>query len=150
MFELDYIVEKAGWAVAKASYEGVDIEMSVSYLHDSLKELAETTLQMVNGGNSAKVVFMDEPGEHQIIFKKQNAEEIQFTIRWYDGYESEGTYPSEKYKTILEGTCTLSRLKHQVTNILWNILESLGEDRYLELWGEHEFPKDLYKKLNTA
>ena len=53
-------------------------------------------------------------------------------------------------KLIIEGICSIHRLKHQVTNILWNIFKNIGEKKYLELWVEHKFPTKLYKELNNA
>jgi hypothetical protein len=150
VLEIEYEVQEAGWALAKVRNDNAEVEMTTSYLHDSLKELAEVALYFVKGGNAAKVVFMDEPGEHQIWLERINDKELKYTVVWYDDWESWEMYPSDKYKTLLKGICTDKRLKHQVTNILWGIYENLGEDKYLELWGEHKFPTELYQELNAA
>ena len=150
MLEIGYEVQKAGWALAKAKDDNVVVEMTTSYLHDTLKELAEVALYFAKGGKTAKVVFMDEPGEHQIWLERINDKDLKYTIVWYDDWESWGMHPSDEYKVLLEGICTDSRLKHQVTNILWNISENIGEEKYLELWGEHKFPTEIYKELNAA
>ena len=150
MLELEYRVENAGWALASIRYEERTVEMTVSYLHDTLRDLAESTLHIIKGGYAARIVFIDEPGEHQIRIKRVNDEELEFSVLWFDDWESWGMYPSDKYQIMLEGICTVSRLKHQVTKILCNIYEKIGEEKYLELWGEHEFPTDLYKELDAA
>jgi hypothetical protein len=150
VLEIDYRVERAGWALAKISDGEETIEMAASYLHDTLKELAESTLQIINGTKNARVVFMDEPGEYQFKLERSSNEDIKFCVYWFDDWESWGMHPSDKFKEVLSGICTIKRLKQQVTNVLWNIQKNMGEEKYKELWCKHEFPSELYKKLNAA
>ena len=60
----DYKLDGAGWATATLSCDEQRIEMTVSYLHDSLKDMASAVLAILNGAVEVKVIFMDEPGEH--------------------------------------------------------------------------------------
>jgi hypothetical protein len=150
VFSLEYKIEGGGWAYARITNHSKSISLRTSYLNDTLKELAEAALCLAGQGTSAKVVFMDEPGEHQVFFEKDHNHEINYAVRWFDDWESRGMHPSDQFETLLKGTCSISRMKHQVTNVLWDLYTNLGEVKYLELWGEHPFPTELYKQLEKA
>ena len=84
MLDLNYNLLGAGWAHATISNEKKSLVATVSYLHDALGHLAESTLYMINGGVEAHVVFMDEPGEHQLIFSMIDSFEFQYEVLWYE------------------------------------------------------------------
>lgn len=150
MLKLEYEVQEHGWALAKISNEYKSVLATVSYLHDTLAELTESTLCLVRGSTEAKVVFMDEPGEYQLKLKKIDALKIEYKVLWFDDWESWGMHPSDKFEEVLSGICTVKRLKQQVTTVLWKIYKDLGEEKYKQLWCEHDFPTELYQKLNAA
>ncbi len=150
MFSLEYKIEDGGWAYARISNDSESISLRTSYLHDTLKELAEAALCLAGNGKSAKVVFMDEPGEHQVLFEKDHNHEVNYAVRWFDDWESWDMLPSDQFEPLLKGTCSISRMKRQVTGVLCDLYTNLGEAKYLELWGEHPFPTELYRQLDKA
>jgi len=150
MISIRYTVQGAGWAVATISNGHETVEAEVSYLHDTLHELSDSTLQLINGSSEARVVFMDEPGEYQLRLNKVSQCEILYSVLWFDDWESWAKHPSDSFRDVLNGTCTIDSLQHQVATVLREILETLGDRRYEELWCEHEFPIELYYKLVAA
>ena len=69
MLQLNYILEDAGWAILEISKGEELLKLNISYLHDSLKNLAESAIELETK-NEKTVIFMDEPGEHWLILKK--------------------------------------------------------------------------------
>lgn len=46
MLSLNYILKNAGWAVLEISNEEETLSIDISYLHDSLKNLAESAIDL--------------------------------------------------------------------------------------------------------
>lgn len=142
--EIEYKVENAGWALVKISEGYKKIVLSPSYLHDSLKDLAESALQLQTK-NEKKVVFMDEPGEHWLVLKKSNENTIDYEVRWYEDWASKNFVAEDDYIIVLSGTTTLTKYINQVRKILINIYEELGPELYKEKWIMHDFPMYEYE-----
>lgn len=144
-----YILHDAGWATAIISCDNQSIEMSVSSLHDTLKDLASAAITIFNGENEAAVIFLDEPGEHQLLINRlENKSELFLEIRWYDDWQSWGLGTSD-YKVVLSCTTEPTHLCGQVISVLEDIFEEYGEAGYKEQWGEHEFPIEQLRKLQA-
>jgi hypothetical protein len=111
MFSIEYELEDGGWAYAKISNGEKNITIRITYLRDTLKNLAQAALQLTEGAETAKVMFMDEPGEHQILFLKKENENINYRLLWFEDWESWDMSPSDSYKLVLEGQSTISCIK---------------------------------------
>ena len=146
---ISYIVEDAGWAEIIISDGDEKIVHDVSYLHDSLRDLAELAIDMRSGASTAKAIFMDEPGELQLIVSKDQ-NQIDFEARWFKDWESWGLASSSNYEVLLKVQTTVERVISQVTKVLTEIHESIGPQKYKEMWVEHEFPMEQYRKLSNA
>lgn len=144
--EIDYKLENAGWAIVKISEGYREVVLSPSYLHDSLKNLAESALQLKTK-NEQTVIFMDEPGEHWLVLKKRNNNEIEYQLRWYDHWASKNIVAEDDYKIVLMGTTTLPKYINQVRKNLIHIYEEFGPDRYKEKCIMHDFPMYEYELL---
>lgn len=146
---ISYIVEDAGWAEIIISDGDEKIVHDVSYLHDSLRDLAELAIDMRSGASIAKAIFMDEPGELQLIVSKDQ-NQIDFEARWFKDWESWGLSSSSNYEVLLKGQTTVECVISQVTKVLTEIHESIGPQKYKKIWVEHEFPMEQYRKLSNA
>lgn len=146
---IEYVVEKAGWAQARITNGDSEAIITVSYLHDSLLELAQLALSLKKGAPEAKVLFMDEPGEHQFIVSTDGAE-AKYEVRWYSDWESWGFRNKNEFHLVLEGATSVQRIVQQVAQVLWRIKEDLGAEKYKELWVEHEFPEQEFRELANA
>lgn len=118
---------------------GQSVSMTVSYLHDSLHELATAVLRLQAGEPEAKVIFMDEPGEHHLILKRVG-ENVDLEVIWFDDWASWKITPDTEPRSVLAATVPLTEFHHAVTNILAGLLESFGLEGYKKKWIEHEFP----------
>jgi hypothetical protein len=145
-FKFEYKLHDAGWAEAIVWNENESVKMAVSYLHDSLCNLVDAAKSLIFGADSVSVIFMDEPGEHQLIFQSKD-KSVGFEVRWFDDWASWNMYPKDKYKVVLSGTTTLNRVTGEILDALNKIHETFGLKKYKELWVEHDFPINEYNQL---
>jgi len=142
---LNYRVLDAGWAKVEISCDEAHIELTASYLHDSLRDLASAALALVNGAREVTVIFMDEPGEHHVVFRRADGENVDLDILWYSDYKSWGI-GSGPAETRLSCHTRLAHVRGQVFSALKEILAEDGIDGYREKW-EYEFPLKEYEAL---
>jgi hypothetical protein len=145
-FRLTYGLEGAGWATVRIEADSGFVDVTVSYLHDSLRELAEAAKALSAGAESGRVVFMDEPGEVQ-LFLTRTGKEVCFEARWFDDWSSWGMHFSNEFKVILSGRTTVHRFVGEVSKELQKLLHEHGEDGYKAKWIEAEFPRQLHEEL---
>ena len=147
--KIRYALEDGGWATAEV-YAGDDtVEMGVSYLRNSLKELVQAAIDLRNSNASASVIFMDEPGEHHLLFKKDINETVSVEIRWYEDWASQGILPKDQYTSVLTTKTTVEDVQKEIINLLEAILDKYGLKTYKEKWIEHEFPIAEYQYLKA-
>ena len=146
MLHLNYLLQNAGWAILEISNGDKLVKLNVSYLHDSLKSLADSAYDLKNK-TEKKVIFMDEPGEHWLILRKKENNEIEYQLRWYKEWASFNFINEDKFETILTGSTTLAKFTNQVIRNLKEIYEEFGLKEYKEKWKNNEFPFTEYQKL---
>ncbi len=148
MFGIEYKLEEHGWAVVMITDGVVSYDSPVSYLHDSLRDLAQLAIDLKNGMSKTKAVFMDEPGELQLVVSVK--EDVAFyEARWFNDWYSWNISSKHDYKVVLSGECSPSRIVQQVSSMLWNIHQNIGPKKYKKLWVEHEFPLKQFKELSN-
>jgi len=146
MIHLTYRVASAGWATVFID-NGIDQDcFSVSYLHDSLKELARSALQIREKAQQT-VVFMDEPGEAQLRLRRGPGNTLIYEVRWYDDFASWGLMHEDDHEVLMRGETTVPSYINQVRNLLIEIYDTLGPDRYQAKWIQHRFPMEEFEVL---
>jgi hypothetical protein len=146
----DYRIDGAGWATATLGDDNHQVAMTVSYLHNSLAQLAESVQALQAGQAEATVIFMDEPGEHHVVLRKVGGDAVSVQVRWFNDWASLKMYPADRYKVAFDGSSTLSEIRELVVAALARILAEYGVEGYREKWVEHEFPLDAYQMLLRA
>jgi hypothetical protein len=146
MFAISYILKGTGWADAVISDRDGCVNMTVSYLHDSLGELTEATSELLEGGTSASVTFMDEPGEHQLHLSQEGGV-VAYEVRWYSDWASWDLHPQDEFEVRLRGTCPLKHFTTAVLALLRELLAQHGPAGYKSKWVEHEFPHQGFERL---
>jgi hypothetical protein len=124
-------------------------DVTVSYLHDSLRELAEAARALLRGADQGRIVFMGEPGEAQLLFRRRG-DALSYEVRWFDDWNSWGMHPSENFKVILSGTTTVRRFIGEVRGQMEALIQEHGLEGYRKRWVEHEFPMDLLTELRAG
>jgi hypothetical protein len=148
-FGIEYKLEEHGWATVVLTDGSNTYDSPVSYLHDSLGELAQMAIDLKNGIPEVKVVFMDEPGELQLVV--QVKEDIAYyEARWFNDWASWNMHPESEYKVVLSGESSPARIVQQISTVLWNIHKNIGPEQYKERWVQHEFPTTIFNQLSNA
>jgi hypothetical protein len=145
----DYVLDGAGWATATVLVSGHEVAIVVSYLHDSLGQLADAILELEAGQQEATVVFMSEPGEHHLVFRRIG-DSVAVEVRWFKDWASWGMYPPERYEIVAVGTSPFAVVREQVVAALNRVLAEHGVEGYKAKWVEHEFPVTAHERLKHA
>ncbi|WPH13278.1 hypothetical protein [Variovorax paradoxus] len=146
---IGYDLHRAGWAGVSFRAEKERLSFAVSYLHDSLGDLACMALSLHKGAVTAEAVFMDEPGE-VILMTTGTKDVLQFELREYRDWASWGMMALEDHKVVARGEIARDALVRNIHAILERIYLEVGLARYRELWVEHEFPLQDYERLSIA
>jgi hypothetical protein len=146
---IGYMLSGTGWATLSFRAAAGPMAFAVSYLHDSLGDLARMGLELVNGANSATAVFMDEPGEIHLVVTG-DADAMAFELRRYRDWASWGNTAEDDYELVDQGTVPRVELARNIHAILRRIYMDVGLEKYRELWVEHDFPLRTYEGLIAA
>ncbi len=119
--------------------------MTASYLHDSLWDLASAARAFRDGADSVTCVFMDEPGEHHLTFRRLSDTEAEVRIDWYSDWKSWGTTASAEPR--LRARTRPAHIAGQVLSAMRRILETHGEAGCRAQWINHDSPSDEYRPL---
>ena len=144
--KIEYNLLETGWAEFTFRNSEKSIEVSASYLHDSLLELAEATLLLCKGSKEADVTFVEEPGHHRLILKRNGQDRINLKFQWFKEWPTRKEKPDQE---VFKIDASLTELKEQVLGVLKHIEEQIGPDEYHKLWKNHEFPSKQYQRLRA-
>jgi hypothetical protein len=146
---IGYVLSGTGWATLSFRADAGPMAFAVSYLHDSLGDLARMGLDLVKGAQHASAVFMDEPGEVHLVVTGEK-DELAFELRRYRDWASWGITAMDDYEVVDRGTLQRVDLVRNIHAILERIYVELGLAKYRELWVEHDFPLRTYEGLIAA
>ena len=145
-FFIEYKFENHGWATIRLSNGKEKFESSVSYLHDSLADLAQMAIDLKNGSTTTQSLFMGEPGELLLVIKIQNNKALCEARRFRD-WASWGILPDTEFEIVLSGTTTANEIVKQVSESLTDIYDNIGIEEYKKRWIEHDFPTEKYLSI---
>jgi hypothetical protein len=144
-----YTIGEAGWANAHIECGDSVVDMTASYLHDSLRDLLSATTAIVRGAREASAIFMDEPGEHHLNLRRLGAEKIEIEVLWYSDWHSRGTGSSIP-SAVLRCETRVAHLRGQVLSAARQIIDQLGAAGYRSKWQKHDFPLQQLAELESA
>lgn len=147
-FSFQYKLCGSGWAEARIQHGQVDLTMTASYLHDSLRELAIAAKTISRGSGETRVVFMDEPGEHQLFLRREpSSSDVHYSVTWFNDWDSWGMRRIKGSRQLCDGVVSVRRFVQQVHALLWSLFSRLGESEYRAQWVEHPFPTKEMEEL---
>lgn len=145
---LKYDLHDAGWASATfTDSSGESTLMDVSYLHDTLGNLADAALKLARGSKKEVVVFMAEPGEHQLLLTQSNCS-LKYTLTWHSDWTSLNITGATPPKVEAAGQVDLLDFTRNIYDICHCIFTQFGEAGYKMKWLEHDFPMIQYNELS--
>jgi len=142
-----YQLDGAGWATATIADDGRHRDMTVSYLSDSLYDMAQAAICLLEGADSVRFSFDDEPGEHRCIITRTSDTVAQIRVLWFD--ELWSNLPDERGSQVFTCACTIARFCGEVLSCLQRLLADHGLDGYKQLWVEHDFPSEKFERLRA-
>ena len=151
-FKFTYDLTGSGWAHAGFEVAGRKVDMSVSYLHNTLEELTSAALHLIRGESIHEVViFMDEPGECQLELKRET-EKLTATITHFEDWKSWGNFDESKHKasSLIQFEISTKKFAMEVLNVLYKLHQQYGLAGYREKWVENDFPFEKYQALEVA
>jgi hypothetical protein len=146
-FTLNYSLGNAGWAEATFSSDDQSVVMVASYLHDSLDDLVVSANLLVQGAKEAKVLFMDEPGEHMIFLRVNEEDMLDVEIRWFEDWASWDLITEKRYKVVFKTKDSILIYAKEILRNLEKIFNENGTKGYKEKWINNDFPLTGLEKL---
>jgi len=141
---ISYVLHNAGWAMATFSHENEHREMIASYLSDPLAEMTQAAVCLLQGSDSVKFSFDDEPGEHRCIVTRADAD-VQIRVLWFD--ELWSGLPDERGKQVFLCRCSVPRFCGEVLSCLQRILAEHGIEGYKQRWVNSDFLSERFERL---
>ncbi|HZY79114.1 MAG TPA: hypothetical protein VFE50_06310 [Cyclobacteriaceae bacterium] len=144
---INYHLDFHGWADLHVNHGQQRVRMTVSYLRDTLSELITAANLLLQGAQEAKVLAMDEPGEHLIYLQALPEGKLLVEIRWFKDWASWDIITEKEFQVVFKCEDTVLNFSTEVFENARRILEKEGVKRYREKWVENDFPVDGYNRL---
>jgi hypothetical protein len=147
--KIKYNLGTHGWADVRLSSGLRRATISVSYLHDTLADLIGAANLLLKGAPEAKVLLMDEPGEHLVYLRAIDKAHVAVEARWFKDWASWNFVTEKDYKVVFSNEDTISSFSTQILENAERLLSKYGMDGYKARWIEHDFPMDEYNRLKV-
>lgn len=147
--KINYNLGDHGWASVDMHNGRERVYMTISYLHDSLAEFITAANLLLKGAPDAKVIAMDEPGEHLVHLQSLSAANLAIEIRWFKDWASWNLITEKEFEVVFKCHDTILNFSTEIFNNAKRILDQHGMEGYKEKWIEHDFPFDEYHRLKS-
>lgn len=126
-------------------------DYSVSYLQDALGNLANATVNLINGSDKEIFLWWAEPGEYFWTIESKK-EIVNIHVKYYPDWsadpEENGNYiNNNESKVLLNIDLTLKEFVDSVFNCLNDVLEKYGVEEYKKRWVDDDFPLKEYEMI---
>jgi hypothetical protein len=144
---LSYVLDGAGWATATIAYEGRRLEMSVSWLCDTLLYMTEAAIGLKEGARCRRFFLVEEPGYYECIVTRSGSSNARVRVLWGENwFATPGT--ARITKEVFAFHSPMEQFLLEVAACLQRLLDDHGLKRYKAGWGEHEFPIAQFERLH--
>jgi hypothetical protein len=145
--EIDYQLTGKGWADCVISIDAKRCHVSASYLSNALRNLVLAANAALTGFTRLSFGFDEEPGEYRWVLSSPRPNEIEVEIIEFQ--ELWGWKPDSEGKSLFKARCQPIDFAKAVHAAATKILETHGQNGYLEKWSEHPFPMAQYVDLTN-
>ena len=142
-----------GWAEITFANDKQAITFEFSYLSDPLAEMYEALLCLANNKtNNEKIVFADEPGEHCLLFTRQQNDKLKIEIFWSDEWEEMNIVPTAttKKELVYSDTDILENFIKVICEGTEDLLKRTSVEEYKAKWCLSDFPIDSFNNLKST
>lgn len=134
--EVDYILEKSGWAKLTFTVEGTSLSILASYLTDVLGDLVRSALYLASYGEGVRTLFDTEGAEYLLSVESTENDFLKIILSEQNGED------------IIKATCVRMDYLLRIQSIANKVLKEQGAKGYKRKWIEHDFPSAELKLLN--
>lgn len=145
--KIKYNLGDHGWANVKFTNHLRGVNMTVSYLHDTLTDFIRAANLLLKDSKEAKVLLMDEPGEHMIYLQSTDNVNLNIEIRWFKDWASWDLATEKEFETVFSTKDTIKNFSTQIFENATRILTDYGLEGYKAKWIEHDFPINEFDTL---
>ncbi len=146
---INYNLADHGWADVHMNHGHQSVDMTVSYLHDTLAEFITAANLLLKGAPDAKVIAMDEPGEHLVHLTSPDRASLVIEIRWFKDRASWDLVTEKEFEVVFKCDDTILNFSTGIFNNAKRILDKHGMQGYKEKWIKHDFPMGEYNRLKS-
>lgn len=132
-----YRLTGIGWAEATIGVGEQSATITASYLEDALGDLLSAVRELLEGADSARCSWEEEPGEFRWVFER-SADAVRTRILAFDDLYS--LLPDDRGRITFDATLPLSELARAIAHEARAVLVQHGRRGYQSEWVEHSFP----------
>ena len=133
----------SGWADAIVADGGAELSIALSYISDGIGEMAAAAKALLQGAQTARFAFQDEPGEHVFVLTRGPEDSLKIEI-----FKNQRNFMRNLGAPVMTIHCAILDFVGQVFLSLHSLLLADG-DSYKERW-RHDFPLDDYRFIQAA
>ncbi|MFS0726622.1 hypothetical protein [Paenibacillus sp. 1P07SE] len=140
-------LEEHGWlGISFQTPDGTEIEHSLSFLSDAVREMAEKGAMLTGVIQEVTMTLQTEPGEIRIVVSRQSPDVCHF--RLYEMDDNFTTQQTESGRLMLATSVKTLRLLRILHRELTK-MKDLGEEEYERRW-TYAFPAAAYDSIKQA
>ena len=145
--EFEYRLVGTGWSEARLAVGARWVGLTASYLEDALGDLLMAVRLLVEGDQSARASWAEEPGEYRWMLELSSDILRVRILVLADIYDD---LPDDAGKVVFDESCDFRAFVAAIARGARKVLEEHGEDGYRAKWVDHEFPTEHLGALEAA
>ena len=140
-----YVLDGAGWASVTIAQDGRYRKIQVSYLSDPLYDIVQAAISLLEGAESVRFSFDDEPGEHRCIITRTGNADANIRVLWFTDLWSK--LPDDQGEEVFNCACSVAGFCKEMETCLQHLFDAHGIDGYKKLWVGADFPSEPFDRL---
>ncbi|HEX8209401.1 MAG TPA: hypothetical protein VF584_04360 [Longimicrobium sp.] len=141
---LRYDLHEHGWATVTLRKGSTNVSFPASYISDPLRDLALQTLALLRSEPVERVVFMEEPGQHDLRLERIGPEDVDVSVEWHEDHDRRAC---GRGKVVFRARTSVRRFAEQVSAELERLWSEHGADGYRARWMS-DFPEREHRNLH--
>jgi hypothetical protein len=145
--EFEYRLVGTGWSEARVAVGARWVGLTASYLEDALGDLLMAVRLLVEGDQSARASWAEEPGEYRWMLDRSSDVVRVRILALADIYRD---LPDDAGEVVFDESCDFRAFVAAIAGGARKVLEEHGEDGYRAKWLDHDFPTEHLVALEAA
>jgi hypothetical protein len=145
---ISYELEGAGWAKCSLQSDVGAVQITSSYLSDSLRDLVLSALSVLGGFRGVDFSFDEEPGQYRWVIESTG--ETTIDLQLFEFPDLGSNEPNDKGSRLFLVHTNRTIYAQAVLTAASAVLAKHGLAGYLESWHKHPFPARELELLQEA